>query len=512
MSDPVPAASPAPRLAPLKRLRHWLSGGTWRVVFFTAGCLFTLGIALLAEENWRAEAAWNRCRQTLADRSEKLALADFVPPPVPPEQNFAATPLLAALFTKPTAPAFPITLAPDASATNPPGATLGSWRAIRRTDLAAWAAAYRRHIASASNASPGTVVLTALDRFAHQFAELRVASQRPQAQFPWTWDDPGQLAPHFSAVKTITQALALHAVAALAEGRPDDARADFTLSLKLDQALRNEPIMLAYLVRISVLQLTLLPVWEGLAEHRWSDPQLQEIQRQLGQLNLATDFAQTLRGERGLANFLTERALASPRSQPGNSEAVNVRAAARDFGFGPRALLRQNQIHINELLQLAIDAFQRATSDPANHQLPDLRAFQSRANSLRTQNPYRVLAGTLVPVIQSAIEKQLQAAVSLDLAVTACALERHRLAHGTYPARLELLVPAFLPRLPVDMADGQPIRYRCEADGQFVLYSVGLNGTDDGGRVELSPETRNPDPRQGDWVWCYPSPEHPSQP
>lgn len=505
MSDPVRAPSP------IQRLRRWLRGSTWRVVFFSAACLFTLGVVFVAEENWRAEAAWNRCRQALVGQGEKLSLADFAPAPVPAAQNFAATPLLAALFTKPTAPAFPITLAPDAGATNPPGAVLGSWRAARRTDLTAWADAYRSHVPSASNASPSAVVLTALGRFEPQFAELRAASQRPQAQFPWTWDDPDQLAPHFSAVKTITQTLALHAVAALAEGRSADALADFTLSLKLDQALRNEPIMLAYLVRISVLQLTLLPVWEGLADHRWSDAQLQEIQRSLGQLNLPADFAQTLRGERGLANFLTERAIASPRSQPGDGGAVNVRATARDFGFGPRALLRQNQIHINELLQLAIDAFQRVAGDPANRPLPDLRAFQNRATSLRTQSPYRVLAGTLVPVILSAIEKELQAEVALDLAVTACALERHRLAHGTYPARLELLVPAFLPRLPVDMADGQPLRYRCAADGQFVLYSVGLNGTDDGGRVELSPETRNPDPRRGDWVWRYPSPERPGR-
>ena len=506
MSDPDPASSP------IRRLRRWLGGSTWRVVFFSAGCLFTLGVVFVAEENWRAEAAWNHCRQALAGRGEKLSLSDFVPTAVPPEQNFAATPLLAALFTKPTAPPFPVTLAVDIGATNQPGATLGSWRAARRTDLEAWASAYRSHVPSATNAPPSAVVLTALSRFEPQFAELRAASQRPKAQFPWTWDDPDQFAPHFSAVKTITQTLALHAVAALAEGRVSDALSDFTLSLKLDQALRNEPIMLTHLVRISVLQLTLLPVWEGLADHRWSDTQLQEIQRQLGQLDLPADFVQTLRGERGLANLLTEHAIASPRSKPGDSEAVNVRATTRDFGFGPRALLRQNQIHINKLLQLAIDAFQRVASSSDHRQLPDLRAFQSCADSLRTQHPYRVLAGTLVPILLSAIEKELQAEVSLDLAITACALERHRLAHGAYPARLELLVPAFLPRLPVDMADGQPLRYRCETDGQFVLYSVGLNCTDEGGRLELNPETRNPDPRQGDWVWRYPSPERADKP
>ncbi len=505
------ASQRAPRPSPFLRLRHWLRGGTWRVVFFTGGCLLTLGVLFIAEENWRAEGAWNRCHTALEARGEKLTLADFAPPPLPAEQNFAATPLLAALFTKPTAPAFPITLMLDDAATNSPGTALGSWRVARRTDLTAWANAYRSHTPSASNVSPGAVVLTALTRFEPQFAELRAASQRPGAQFPWTWDNPDQLAPHFAAAKAITQTLALHASAALAEGRADAALADLTLSLKLDQALRNEPIMLAYLVRASVLQLTLLPVWEGLADHRWSDTQLQEIQQRFSQLNFLADLAQTLRGERGLANSQTEQMIAGPRSSARGDETVNVRSAARSLGFGPHALLRQNQIHINQLFQLAIDPIQAAASNSQGQRPPDLTNFQDQAKSLRTQHPYRVLAGMLVPALQSVIEKGLQAQVSLDLALVACALERHRLAQGTYPARLELLVPAYLPRLPVDLTDGQPLRYQCGPEGKFVLYSVGLNRIDDGGRVELSPETQNPNPHQGDWVWRYPPPtNHPA--
>jgi hypothetical protein len=42
-------------------------------------------------------------------------------------------------------------------------------------------------------------------------------------------------------------------------------------------------------------------------------------------------------------------------------------------------------------------------------------------------------------------------------------------------------------------------------DGQFILYSVGWNETDDGGVVVLKKgRTPSIDRKEGDWVWQYP--------
>ena len=71
----------------------------------------------------------------------------------------------------------------------------------------------------------------------------------------------------------------------------------------------------------------------------------------------------------------------------------------------------------------------------------------------------------------------------MDLARVAIALERYRLAHGEYPESLDALAPQFIAKLPHDIINGQPLHYRRTADGQFVLYSVGWNETDDGGEV-----------------------------
>jgi hypothetical protein len=67
------------------------------------------------------------------------------------------------------------------------------------------------------------------------------------------------------------------------------------------------------------------------------------------------------------------------------------------------------------------------------------------------------------------------------LTVTAIALKRYHLQHGVYPATLDDLVPAFLSALPADFMDGKPLRYKLRPDGDFLLYSVGEDGVDNGG-------------------------------
>ena len=94
-----------------------------------------------------------------------------------------------------------------------------------------------------------------------------------------------------------------------------------------------------------------------------------------------------------------------------------------------------------------------------------------------------------------------RAHVSTDLAKTACALERHRLAHGEFPETLADLVPAFLKDVPRDLIRGQPLVYRRLEDQSFLLYSVGWDGVDNGGQPATDPDA-SPDFSSGDWVWA----------
>jgi hypothetical protein len=114
---------------------------------------------------------------------------------------------------------------------------------------------------------------------------------------------------------------------------------------------------------------------------------------------------------------------------------------------------------------------------------------------------HRVLAALLLPALGHVARRPATAQTSADQAAIACALERYRLANGQYPEKLDALVPKFMSQLPVDVITAEPYKYRRTDDGKFVLYSVGWNETDDGG----TPGNELHDPKQGDWVWQYPS-------
>jgi hypothetical protein len=64
--------------------------------------------------------------------------------------------------------------------------------------------------------------------------------------------------------------------------------------------------------------------------------------------------------------------------------------------------------------------------------------------------------------------------------IVAFALAWHHRFARRYPDALEELAPAYLTRVPLDLFNGQALRYRADANG-YTLYSVGPNGRDDKG-------------------------------
>ena len=62
----------------------------------------------------------------------------------------------------------------------------------------------------------------------------------------------------------------------------------------------------------------------------------------------------------------------------------------------------------------------------------------------------------------------------------AIAMTRYRLGHGNFPASLDLLVPTYLDKPPLDPFDGKPLRLVPKND-EWIIYSIGSDGNDDSG-------------------------------
>jgi hypothetical protein len=170
----------------------------------------------------------------------------------------------------------------------------------------------------------------------------------------------------------------------------------------------------------------------------------------------------------------------------------------------PSGWFYQNQLRcarpIEELLLPVADVEQQTIS-PSKAKAADAAVTaQTRRHSL-----FNAGERMLLPALGSVSKRFAYGQASADMARVAIALERYRLAHGQYPDALDALAPQFLEKVPHDVTNGQPLQYRRTDDGQFVLYSVGWNETDDDGKVVMQKgSTPGVDTSQGDWVWRYP--------
>ena len=155
-----------------------------------------------------------------------------------------------------------------------------------------------------------------------------------------------------------------------------------------------------------------------------------------------------------------------------------------------RSYVRRNQIWMNSAIDEELSMW-----DPAKAQWnPRSRNFS--ANELKASwEKYNFIHAIMSgPVYENAGNRALEAHAKLRMAGLACALERYSMARGSYPEKLDLLVPDFVATIPHDPCDGQPFRYRLAPDG-YLLYSVATNRKDDDGKLSTDDPSADPDRR-----------------
>jgi hypothetical protein len=489
--------------APKKSLlRYGIIGLLWLVTFVAL---------VVVEENWRAKRAWESYKAQLEAKGEKLGMSGLIPAPVPDDQNFAQTPFLEPLFEfnpnrKPGESAWA-----DTNAVNrvdqfakdfPTLKEPSGWKEGRVTDLPRLAAGFDKNAEAGkpvlSRTQAAEEILKSVEKYRPVLNELQEANKRPNSRFKIRYQDNfSALLPHLSPLKRIAHIYAVRASAELALGQTDNALADVRMVLYLGNSIKDEPLLISKLVRISMVQAALQPVWEGLGEQKWSDAQLAELGQAFIKFDLISEGADAIRGERALGNEFMD-AIRTKR----NADELQVVG-----GLGPMPsrlvpsfFFYQNQLTVNHLYQdVAIPMF----SPGKTRVHPELNQTNTLDREMRKYPlPYQVFAKLLFPAVEMATMKIGYTQNAVDHAALACALERYRLAHHQFPSSLQELKPQFIARIPQDVINGEPLHYQSTNDNGFVLYSVGWNQKDDGGTIVLGKgSSAAVDLTQGDWVW-----------
>jgi hypothetical protein len=328
---------------------------------------------------------------------------------------------------------------------------IGNWQKAISSNLEGWQRYYRK-LSLTTNLfpvapqpqTPAADVLLALSKYDSTIEELRQAAALSGSRFPLNYDngEPAAiLLPHLACLKSCALVLRLRALAELEAGHSEAALADVSLAVRLPEMICSEPFLISHLVRIALVHITQQAIWEGLAKHRWTEAQVLELERQLAGFDFVADYQAAMRGENACQVATTDFLRHRPELldhigeiTEGNSSRIqDMLMYLAPSGWFYQNELCGSKIMLERFLPIA-DVRQQTIS-------PTLAQRAGDSFRLLPRTPYTVLPRMLLPALGRSSRRFAFAQAAVNLARTACALERHRLAKGKYPETLGRVRP-----------------------------------------------------------------------
>ncbi len=331
-------------------------------------------------------------------------------------------------------------------------------------------------------------------------AQIHAALQRPRSRYPGTLKAgmSGTFLAHLGPLKQATRNLGLEARWAAEAGDSDRAGNALLAQLGTARTLEGEPLLIGYLVRIALNAIAIDAAERVLSRMPLPEASLLRLQVACAAAEAPDSLTRAFIGERCLAldelgkptaqMFAAFATPAGPGTPTGNSLPLVPLMLAQLYDLS--GLKRQDSdFYLDRLDEIIQAAAGSRSALPAKQQ-----QLEARLDSLNTwRGKLRPLSRMTLPSLHRVLPKELRSVATLRCAQAAMAIERWRLAHGgALPASLNELAPQYLSAVSEDPMDGKPLKYRTLAPAPgYVVYSIGEDGTDDGGteRVPASGKT-----------------------
>jgi hypothetical protein len=336
---------------------------------------------------------------------------------------------------------------------------------------------------------------------------------------------------YLSDSKRAAQHLQVAALNDLHRGEGSFAVTNTRAMLAIVNGMADERLMISELVRIAIAHMAMAATWEILQSTNVSDEQLAALQKDWSSLEFFRAQENALNMERASGRITLKKWRAS------NSElAHSLFIGEQLLGVEPAKLTAVDRFRLksrfvrwrywwsytDELRQLkgfqVLLAAPRATStndallplredlmsDVLDLGIPPSNDFPWLSDPMKTDMHF-VLSSSIVS-LSGVFKRAVAAETAKRLTISAIALKRYHVKHIAYPPSLTAFVPESLPGVPRDPIDGQPLRYRLNPDGTFLLYSIGDDGKDDGGDPTSAKASDSVQWQRGrDWVWPQPA-------
>ena len=458
--------------------------GLWFKLVIGLGIVVLIVAGWLFVERTRGQAGLRKYEKELIAKGEKLTFAEFVSP-VPKGKN-GAIELAGLTFQTGTAL---VMNSPRTFRSIAPGKALVITRETEWFD-------------SDGKRYTWAQVQSDLDRNKEVLDKLRAIVRSPVLRYPVSYQGVFTRLPHLAWQKVAAQWLSGSALFRIHTGDIDGAIDDIESIILLTRLAEHEPVLISQLVRIALVQIAAPHCWPLLQSHAARDEQLARLQAVFASVDLigptivaleagradGRDTMNELRRDASSMSGLADSAYGldddeEPRALDNMPEEVKeaIRTAVV-YPVWKFAFSHGDEKRLLEETQRLIDAARSSKEKrSATHALAAAEALEVKVGRNGELSSWRYLATKALVASDGKVSvRALRAQTHCRIAVAAIALERYRLRHKRFPASLNELVPEFVSEVPIDYMDGKPLRYRLDGD-QFVLWSVGPNGKDDGG-------------------------------
>jgi len=241
----------------------------WRTAI-TLAVIVIFAAGFYAEENGRGIHAWQKCERELAARGETLDWTNYIPAPVPDEQNFYKAPSMGEWFVKSYTNGF----------TGPSLRTLLSNPETESNVVSEISAS--NYIAWSASVEP-------------QLDAIREALKRPLARMDGDYSRPFMKpVQNFAGYRAVVLVLAHRAKCYLQLNQPDQALADLTLLHGLNMTLVKDGkpgTIVTAMIHVAITGLYADVVADGIQSRLWREPELVVLQKQLAEINLLPELA-----------------------------------------------------------------------------------------------------------------------------------------------------------------------------------------------------------------------------
>jgi type II secretory pathway pseudopilin PulG len=292
------------------------------------------------------------------------------------------------------------------------------------------------------------------------------------------------LLPDLSNIRVGAFLLKLEAVLHAENGKSEKVAGSIKSTFGLAHSLSKEPILISQLVRIACQALAVLTLEHVINRTEFTDEQLVDLSRTLANAEGHFTLSRAFAGERCMGVSIFKMPAAQiPRLVDGSSSPLGVlRIALCKFA----GLADMDAIIYIDLMNDYIESIQ----------LP-LHQREEAANAVDTKfdetSRIHVLLRAIMPALSRCTTIDLRTAAQLRTARAGLAIQRYRLATDGLPNTLSELTPTYLDEVPKDPFDGKDLRYKKLETG-FVVYSIGKDGNDDGGKERPRERTSRPAP------------------